>query len=179
MSPIRSIDEEALAVRCLLGDNKSQKVLFDTFYPKVYSTAMRILSDRAAAQDALQESFLKVFNNLGQWSRSAPLGAWIRRIVIRESLRTLKSKKELPWIDGYDVAEKEVSQSGISASQVIGAAENLPSGARAVFSLYYVEGYNHKEIYELLEISISTSKTQLMRTKTLIKNQLSQKEYEQ
>jgi len=174
MPQYTSIDDHTLVARCLDQSSQHQKALYDRYYPQVYPAARRILIDQALTEDALQEAWVQVFQKMHQWNRQGPLGAWIRRIVVRQALQILRSRRDLPWIDGLEpIAEPSRDETNISVQHIRQAAEQLPDGARAVFSLYLIEGYTHEEISQIVGISQSTSKTQLHRAKALLRQSLS------
>ena len=127
------------------------------------------------AEDMLQESFSYAFSRLGSFRFESSFGAWLKRIVVNTCINHLKKRKvdlvyteqhddPLPDNDFVDYAEIK-----FKADQVMKAMEKLPQGYRIVFSLYLLEGYDHKEIAEILGISESTSKSQFLRAKLKIK----------
>ncbi len=169
-----SIDDQTLAAHCIDQSREHQKALYDRYYPQVYPAARRILVDQALTEDALQDAWVQVFLKIDQWNRKGPLGGWIRQIVVRQALQILRSRKDLPWIDGLESTPDTPSEEApISLHHIREAAEQLPDGARVVFSLYLMEGYTHEEISQIVGISLSTSKSQLHRAKALLRKSLS------
>jgi RNA polymerase sigma factor (sigma-70 family) len=134
----------------------------------MYNTALRITRNTALAEDVLQESFLNAFQSLSYYRGDASFGSWLKRIVINKAI-TL-AKKESRWelieneeeLDSIEDVDTEPEYDLETVKQLI---TELPDGFRTVLSLYLLEGYDHKEIAEILDISESTSKTQYKRAK--------------
>lgn len=140
----------------------------------MYNTALRITGDQEDAEDVLQEAFVSAFQNLASYRADAAFGAWIKRIVINKALNHIqKSKKDMMIADEIEkidvVDEVETTEPEYSIESIKAAMKELPSGFRTVLSLYLFEGYDHKEISEILSISESTSKTQYKRAKDKLK----------
>ncbi len=143
----------------------------------MYSLCRRYFSREEEAQDALQESFIKVFGHLHQWREQGPLGAWIRKVVVNTSLNLLKSKeRERMHIDVESVsnlsADDADAMSQMNEEDLIALIREMPVGYRTVFNLFAIEGYAHKEIAEQLGVTENTSKTQFLKAKHWLKNKL-------
>lgn len=144
-----------------------------TLYAKaLLNTAYRILNNREDAEDVLQESFLKAFKHLHQFNYQSTFGAWIKRIVINRSIDLLKSNNKLTFVaESAAPALSEYPAEDVSLEQqeklnlLYNALHQLPNGYRTVFSLYMLEGYDHKEIASILNIAESASISQLSRAK--------------
>lgn len=162
--------------RCMDGDAQAQYALYDRYVVGMYNVAMRIVAQTETAEDVLQEAFSKVFQQLRTFRGQSTLGAWIKRIVVNTALQYLRSKNKLTFValddgsDWADTPQEEVEVWGATALH--NAIKKLPDGCRVVFTLYAVEDMGHKAIAEALGISESTSKTQYMRAKKLLKTQL-------
>jgi RNA polymerase sigma-70 factor (ECF subfamily) len=146
----------------------------------MFNVSVRITGDPDEAEDALQEAFISAFGNLGNYRGEASFGSWLKRIVVNKSINHLKKKRMemFPENEDFDVAEVEQEsqyQSEFSVEKVREAIENLPDGYRSVLSLYLIEGYDHQEIGEILNISESTSKSQLNRAKSKLREILTKK----
>jgi RNA polymerase sigma-70 factor (ECF subfamily) len=132
---------------------------------------MRYLSDHQTAEDAIIQSFTRVFKNLRKFSYQGPgsLGKWVRTILINESIRLLKKREILQFEENIKYLELQNPEANVlqemQAADIINLIEQLPMGYRTVFNLYVVEGYAHKEIAKILGISESTSKTQLKKAR--------------
>lgn len=157
--------ESELIESCLKNDRIAQRDLYDRYSKAMYTIAYRMSGDKELAADILQEAFIKVFRSLAKFRRESTLGAWIKTIVVRTALSKLKKQPkfdELPEADG-----SESSQWGdfLEAEYLEKAIKMLPSGYRTVFLLIEVEGYAHKEVAQLLGITVGTSKSQLFYAK--------------
>lgn len=135
----------------------------------MFNVALRMVKNSDEANDMLQNSFIDVFKNINTFRYQASFGAWMKRIVINNCINYLR-KKKLDLVElqeGYHDREiiAEPLPKGISIETVRKALMDLPQGYRAIFSLYAMEGYDHGEIAEILNISESTSKSQYSRAK--------------
>ncbi len=172
------LNEEDLVDKCLKGDRHAQEFLFNSHYQDLYLISMRYLSDHHDAEDAIIQSFTRVFKSLKRFTYQGQgsLGKWIRTILINESIRLLKKKRLLQFSDDVrqlDTHDHEANGlQNMQASDIIRMIEKLPTGYRTVFNLYVVEGYAHKEIAQMLGISESTSKTQLKKARHQLMDQL-------
>jgi RNA polymerase sigma-70 factor (ECF subfamily) len=134
-----------------------------------------MINQQEEAEDVLQEAFTYAFMRLSSFRFESSFGAWLKRIVVNTCINQLKKRRlELVYTDStYDVLpEEEVIDYGeinFEVEKVRKAIEKLPEGYRVVFSLYLLEGYDHKEIAEIMNISESTSKSQFLRAKKKIK----------
>lgn len=158
---------------CLAHDRPAQYQLYQRYKTAMFSCALRVLNDRALAQDALQDAFVQVFQQLASFRQQSPLGAWIRTIVLRQALASLRREQRMEVYDTERHPEPVVawhdSLTGEALEKAIG---ELPAGYRAVFCLIEVEGYAHREVAELLNISEGTSKSQLFHAKRLLQRKL-------
>jgi RNA polymerase sigma-70 factor (ECF subfamily) len=157
---------------CLKGDSKAQFEIYKKYAKAMYNTSFRILKNSAEAEDAMQEGFLRAFQNIHTYSGTVSFGAWLKKIVINCSLDALRRNKfEFEDIDNVKIvegADDEVDEQSIVSSkveQVKKAIALLPDGYRIVLTLYLIEGYDHDEIAEISGISASTSRSQLVRAR--------------
>ncbi len=142
------------------------------------NVAFRICNDLNQAEDLLQDSFVKAFKNLRSYKGTASFGSWLKRIVINTCLNHVKAQKlefeelredtKLPVDEPTDFNSHE-----LEVEQIKKGIAKLPTGYRLVISLYLLEGYDHNEIAEVLNISVSTSKSQYSRAKIKLKQNLS------
>ncbi|MGM0582068.1 MAG: RNA polymerase sigma factor [Bacteroidota bacterium] len=171
-----------LIISCKNGDHKAFKELYLLYAKSMFNIAFRILKNRDEAEDTIQEAFIKAYNKINQYNFQATFGAWLKKIVVNQALDYLR--KENKWMmnditDENLVEEQDIDWEDIDLKVDIvkRAIHNLPTGFRAVASLYLFEGYEHKEIAEILSISENTSKSQFHRAKKKIKDLI--KEYEE
>ncbi len=162
---------------CLDGDSRAQRDLYDKYKDAMFTLCYRICGDFDMASDVLQEGFVKVFRGLKSFRRESTLGAWIKTIVIRTAYNAVK-KQKIFFEPIENVGEESVIQWGdfLQAEYLEKAILSLPDGYRMVFMMIEVEGYAHKEVAEMLNISVGTSKSQLFYAKRklreLLKNQI-------
>jgi RNA polymerase sigma-70 factor, ECF subfamily len=156
---------------CKSGNPVAQGILFNTYYRQMYNLSMRIISNHHDVEDVLIISFTKVFDNIRKFEYRVDnsLNKWIKTIVINESIRFINSRNIISY--GEDLPEYENNMkydtdlSIIDVDQVYSIIETMPVGYRMVFNLFAIEGYTHKEISELLNITENTSKSQLRKAR--------------
>lgn len=168
-----------LIERCKSGDSIAQEEIYRRYAKNMYNTAFRILGHNAEAEDVLQESFLEVFTKISDYRGDSTFGAWLKRIVINRSISVLR-KRKLELVDNSNfenIAEEDLDFEIKDVNEdmvkwVKRGIDSLPDGYRVVLSLYLLEGYDHVEIAQILNISESTSKTQYSRAKAKLKKEL-------
>jgi RNA polymerase sigma-70 factor (ECF subfamily) len=147
--------------------------VYKLYYKAMFNTSLRIVNDDMEAEDVMQEAFLSAFEKINTYSGTVSFGAWLKRIVVNRSLDALgKRKAVFEDIENHvgirddssdDAAYREDLDTKVE--EVKAAIERLPEGYRVILSLYLIEGYDHDEIAEMLNISSSTSRSQLSRAK--------------
>ena len=163
---------DELIERCLQGDTLGYKELYVRYSKAMYNTCLRMLNNVAEAEDVLQESFIEAFKNLERFEHRTSFGGWLKQICINRSINQLK-KRKIDWVDiertaVYDHAdEKEIDEmeTNMQVESVKKAIMKLPDGYRTVLNLYLMEGYDHEEISEILQVAESTTRSQYMRAK--------------
>ncbi len=149
----------------------------------MFAIANRYLKDTAAAEDAMQEAFIKAFQKLGQFQGEVTFGAWLKRIVINTCLDAIKrTKMELQSLNEevftiVNDDEDWIIDSDSTASEILAAIEELPQKYKLTVKLFLLEGYDHQEISEILQISENASRTYLHRGKTKLKEKLKHLRY--
>lgn len=165
-----------LVERAKQGDQQAMYRLYKTHVQAMYNTCIRIVVNQFDAEDIIQESFVSAFGNLGSFRGDSTFGVWLKRIVINKSLNALKKKKySFDELDNLQIAYEETDDEAfpdISSETIHQAIKTLPEKARVVLNLYLLEGYLHKEIAEMLEISESTSKSQYQRARVLLQEKI-------
>ncbi|MCB0705044.1 MAG: RNA polymerase sigma factor [Saprospiraceae bacterium] len=176
MVPIAGSKEAELIKACMQNDQLAQRKLYDQYKRAMFTLCNRITGDYDLAQDVLQEGFVKVFRGLGSFRGESTLGAWIKTIIVRTAYGKLRSQK-MHFESLENVASDEVVDWGdyLQAEYLEKAINSLPDGYRTVFTLVEIEGYAHKEVAEMMEISVGTSKSQLFYAKRKLREIL--KEY--
>ena len=164
-------DINVLVEACKRGNEDAYMEVYRRYYRNMYNVALRILNDTAEAEDVMQESFLGAFNKLETFSGTVAFGAWLKKIVVNRALDVIKTRKALISIDQVpDITEEEVTEEylaykDMNVQSVKEAIFSLPEGYRVVLSLYLIEGYDHDEIAQILNISNATSRTQYHRAR--------------
>ncbi len=147
------------------------------------NTSYRLVGSVETAEDILQEAFTEAFKKLDSFRYESAFGAWLKRIVVNRSINELKRlKAELIFVEDVSAFDNEKSDNDdnteLNVKQIKQAMKKLPDGSRTIFSLYLLEGYSHKEIAEILNISESNSKSQYLRAKRKIKELLNEVSHE-
>jgi RNA polymerase sigma factor (sigma-70 family) len=161
-----------LVLACKQGSKKACYELYKLYSKAMLNVAFRIVGDIAEAEDVLQEAFLDAFNKVRDFRQDTTFGLWLKQIVINRSINMLRKRKmEMVDMDGEqleNIPEEEAADDEevlLKVAQVKEAMKLLPDGYRVVLSLYLLEGYDHEEIGEILNISENTSRTQFLRAK--------------
>lgn len=169
-----SINEKKIVEACLKGKATAQRALYEQYKGVMFAVCLRYARNTADAEDMLQDAFIKVFRDLHQYKPFGPLGGWIRTIVVHTALEhlrkyKLKNQSETDKILPIDPIEKSVALEQLSANELLEKIYELPDEYRVVFNLYAIEGYAHREIAEMLDISVANSKVRLNRARNSLK----------
>jgi len=172
------MSDQQIIEGCAKHDRKAQQVLYDKYSRFLLGICLRYASDKAEAEDILQESFLKIFFNIKNFSGTGSFIGWLRKVAVNTSIthyhKNLKYRYHVD-IEDYVSAETGVSsfeEDFFTSEELYRVLNELPTGYRMVFNLYAVEGYKHKEIAEILGIDTNTSKSQYSRAKAVIRDKL-------
>ena len=163
---------------CAKHERKAQQVLYDKYSRFLLGICIRYASDKAEAEDILQESFLKIFFNINDFSGTGSFIGWLRKIAVNTAITHYhKNLKYRYYVDIDEYVSVETGTVGFeedfySSEELFKVLNELPAGYRMVFNLYAVEGYKHKEIGEMLGIDTNTSKSQYSRAKAVIRDKL-------
>jgi len=173
-------EERLLIADCSRNNAKAQRALYERYYRKMYVVALRYAKTTFEAEDVLQESFIKIFQNIKDFSFESSLDYWIKRIVVNTALKqNRKILEKMHMEDITDMRDEPVEDIALSAynfQELLKMIQQLSTGYQMVFNLYAIEGYKHSEIAEMLGISEGTSKSQYSRAKTLIQKMLEKEE---
>jgi len=163
---------------CAKHERKAQKELYNRYSRFLLGVCLRYATDKAEAEDILQESFLKIFFNVKDFSGTGSFIGWLRKVAVNTAIthyhKNLKYRYHVD-IDEYVSVEAGVTsfeEDFFTSEELYKVLNELPAGYRLVFNLYAVEGYKHKEIAEMLGIDTNTSKSQYSRAKAVIRNKL-------
>ncbi|QTV06808.1 RNA polymerase sigma factor [Faecalibacter bovis] len=165
--------EELLIERLKKNDKKAQRELYDLHAKKMLAVCRSYISDNFYAEDCMINGFCKIFNHIQKFENKGSFEGWIRRIMVNECLTFLRSNKTLIYLDDtrvtdYDGIDDELDELEFTFN-VEEVLQQLPEAYRLVFNLHILEDYSHQEIAEVLNISVSSSKTQLFRAKAKLK----------
>jgi RNA polymerase sigma-70 factor (ECF subfamily) len=171
-------NEWELVEACRQNKRQAQQELYQRFVYMMKGICLRYGKDEVEAEDILQDAFVQAFRSLDQFSGTAPLGAWLRKITVNKALEVYRRNKKvtelkafLDWGNNNPVTpDTAIEQLGLE--DLLQKIQHLPVGFRTVFNLYSVEGYNHKEIGEMLGISEGTSKSQYSRARLMLRNMI-------
>ena len=173
------MDEKQLIKACINNDSKAQRLLYEKYDARFFAVCKRYFTDIQQAEDALVKGFLKIFQNLENYSFEGSFEGWMRRIMINECLMELRKNKVFHLnVDDYSssISSNQEASQQIEEDDAMKLLDYLPEGCRLVFTLYVIEGYKHKEIAESLGITEGTSKSQLNLAKTKLKDMLNKNE---
>jgi len=176
--------------QCKKGDKKAQEYIFNKYSPVLFGISLRYMKDRMHADDVMQDAFLTIFTKIKQFKGAGSFEGWIKRITVNTALMQLRrDKKEFTYefIENIKKEEKEeknldisdrksvINNADFSQNEIFDTLSKLPQGFRTVFNLYVIDGLKHKEIAEVLKISVGTSKSQLMRGRKKLEELLYEK----
>lgn len=178
-----NMDEAIVAQRCAGGNAKAQKELFMRHNDAMLVLCMRYITNKEDAREAMMDGFLAAYKNINsfEWRGDGSLGAWLRKVMVNQCLtklrkRTLRFEAADITDQQYEHGRQEEITGRLSAKEIITMIHSLPDGCRTVFNLHIFEQMGHAEIGKLLGISENTSKSQLHRARTLLKEKIVQKE---
>ena len=171
------MEEQILAEGCREGDGAARRELYDRFAGRLMAVCMRYAGDRATAEDLLHDAFLKIYGAFGKFSYRGPgsLRAWMERVTVNVALEWLRGRNRLGMTEldegrvAATVAEPAVSDvEQVPREVLLRFVSELPEGYRAVFNLYCIEEYSHREIARMLGINEKSSSSQLFRARALL-----------
>lgn len=168
--------DRELILGCIREERDCQLEVFRRYSGKMLSVCLRYSRHHMEAEDILQDAFIKVFDNIDKFQHKGSFEGWIRRIVVNTALKNYQKssyKKERIGLETYeDQPLAPEALSTLSEQELLKLISKLPDGYRQVFNLYVIEGYSHKEIAEMLSIGESTSRSQLVKARNILKTQV-------
>lgn len=165
--------EQEIIRGCKRGNEKAYRQLVEQYAPMLKGVCVRYMKDTTLADDILQETFIRIFQNIHQYTGDGAFGGWLRKIAVTTALKALR-KNTLPTeeldlkLNGHDSGEID-QEVRFNVEEIIQTINTLPEHYRHVFNLYIVEGYSHAEIAALLEINESTSRARLTRAREMVR----------
>ncbi len=168
---------DTLLSRCLQNDRNAQFCFYEKYSKKVFGICMRYAKNNTDAEDILQEGFIKVFKYLKDYSGKGSLEGWMRRIMVTTALNYYKKKnllnKDIDPENTHAALPNDYEVlSAMSHKELLVLVRQLPFGYQTVFNLNTIEGYSHKEISDIMNISVNTSKSQLSRAKHSLRKKI-------
>jgi RNA polymerase sigma-70 factor (ECF subfamily) len=167
---------EKLIENCKQRDVKSQSEVYQLFAGKLFALCLKYSKNYQEAQDNLQDGFITIFNKIDQFQHKGSFEGWLKRIMVNTALQKYREKNVLNLISDEipDDAQVEVDETTLSLDYLLEIIQELPNRYRLVFNLYVLDGYSHREISEMLEISEGTSKSNLSRARQILKKKVEQ-----
>jgi RNA polymerase sigma factor (sigma-70 family) len=172
-------NENDLIKGCIAGIRKYQEELYNIHSSKMYAVCLRYCKDADDAQDVLQDGFVKIFKNLEKFRFEGSFEGWIRRIFVNTAIEHYRKKSNNFSINEQIETGLEdlntTALDNLALKDLMSVISELSPGYKAVFNMYVIEGYSHKDIGEILKISEGTSKSQLARAKSILQKILKEK----
>ncbi|EIA09087.1 RNA polymerase sigma factor [Flavobacterium frigoris] len=175
MKVINLHQEEKEIIQLAVDNNRqAQQQIYTRFSPKMLSICRLYVKDIQQAEDVMITSFMKVFTSLKNFQHNGSFEGWIRRIIVNECISFLRVNKKVNFIEDAVYVEEsdEVEECELSSDDIQFMIDNLAVGYKMVFNLYAIEGFKHKEIAVMLEISEGTSKSQLSHARKILQQQI-------
>ena len=171
------MNEQQLIQGCKARERKAQKELYETYARKMMAVCLRYINDGETAADMLQDGFVKVFSAVDSYTGSGSFEGWIRRIIVNVCLEHLRKSDVLRGAVDLENTSELVSLGdspigNLTEKELLQLIANLPEGFRTVFNLFAIEGYSHREISHLLNISEGTSRSQYTRARQVLQRKI-------
>ncbi len=172
------LNEEQLIEGIKQGDSQCQSLFYKKHASFLYGMALRYTQSEEDAKDVLQDAFIKIFDNIKQYSGKGAVGAWMTRVVINQALKLYHRRQKHQMLSLDDENQEEIRDESIIASDMLthemllGFIHDLPDGYQMVFNLCEIEGYSHEEVAEMLNCTASTSRSQLSKAKNSLRKKI-------
>lgn len=174
------MSQEELILHCKKGDRKAQEQLYRTYSGVLYGICLKYSNNKTEAEDSLHDSFMTIYDKIGQFTFKGSFEGWMKRITVNTVLQKYRKEEYLSVVN--ENTEEEITvdneESDIPLQTLLGYIQELPNKYRTTFNLYVLDGYTHKEIGELLGTSIGTSKSNLARARMLLKEKIETKVFQ-
>lgn len=173
--------EKELIKRCSLHDSIAQEELYRMYAPKMLGVCIRYVRDRELAQDLMHDGFITVFSKIGDFRGDGSFEGWMRRVFVNTALGHLRKNNVLAEAAQIDVTIQLSNHDSsaierLGAKELMGFIETMPEGYRTVLNMFAIEGYSHREIAQMLNISEGTSRSQYLRAKAYLHKVLKEAE---
>lgn len=165
---------EKLIRKCKKQDIKAQEELYRIYSGKLFGLCLKYSNNYQQAEDNLQDGFVTIFKKISQYQDKGSFEGWMKRIIINTALQKYRKEKFLNVIneDLLEEQEVEIDEEELSVDFLLKLIQELPPRYREVFNLYVLDGNSHKEIAEILNISQGTSKSNLARARSILKERI-------
>ena len=170
--------EDELIRGCIKEEAFCQKEVFNRYAGRMLGVCNRYARNNADAEDILQDAFIKIFEKIHQFKFEGSFEGWVRRIMVNTALKKYSLRRYEKEVSGYEIRDRDESGMEPSAythltqKELLELINNLPDGYRMIFNLYVIEGYQHDEIAEMLGIQAGTSRSQLVKARTMLQKQI-------
>jgi RNA polymerase sigma factor (sigma-70 family) len=166
--PVHLTEKEFIRA-CVREERWAQQLLYEEYYSPMMAICLRYANNQDDALDMLHEGFIKVFRNISKYQAGTSLGAWIRRVMVNTCIdhyRKLVRRRTEDIEEAYHLSSLDPDAvSNCSTQEILDAVQTLSPAYRTVFNLYVIDGYPHKEIAEMLMITESTSRSNLVKAR--------------
>jgi RNA polymerase sigma factor (sigma-70 family) len=177
MANASNLTEGELIQQCINSDRLCQKFFYKKYASKMFGVCLGYVGSRDEAKDILQDGFIKVFASLKDYKGVGSLEGWVRKIIVNTAIdyyrKTMKDPRKQDMEKAKNIEVEAHILEGLHAKELLELIHKLPEGARVIFNLYVIEGYNHNEIAHMLNISQGTSKSQFSRARGLLQEWIS------
>lgn len=168
---------EQLITKCKKQELKAQEQLYRLYSGKLFSVCLKYAGNYAEAEDNLQDAFLTIFQKIAQYKNKGSFEGWMKRIAINTALQRYRKQQVFEIVNEelLETPEVEIGEEHISLDYLLKIVQELPERYRMVFNLYALDGFSHKEIAEMLDITTGTSKSNLARARGILKGKVEKK----
>lgn len=171
------MSQEELILHCKKGDRRAQEQLYRTYSGVLYAICVKYSKNKTEAEDSLHDSFMTIYEKIGQFTSKGSFEGWMKRITVNTVLQKYRKEEHLSVVNENTEEELvvETEDQDISLQTLLGYIQELPNKYRTTFNLYVLDGHTHKEIGELLGTTAGTSKSNLARARILLKEKIETK----
>lgn len=165
---------EQLIEQCKKNDVKAQGQIYKLFASKLFSICLKYSGNYAEAEDNLQDAFVTIFNKISQFKNKGSFEGWMKRITINTALQRYRGVGVYDLVNEHQIPDEtiEIDEDAIRMDFLLKIIQELPNRYRLVFNLYVMDDYSHKEIAEMLDITVGTSKSNLARARMILKEKI-------
>ena len=178
---LKELHIDTLLQGCRNGKQSAQLEVYNRYYKAMYNTALRIVKDSQEAEDVMQDSFLNAFTKLASFKGEVTFGAWLKRIVINNSIHHYRKQIKRNEVSLENVMYKVEDNDGVSedygvterkAQKVMDAMKQLKDNYRVSLTLHLIEGYDYEEISQIMDISYANCRTTISRAKESLRKKM-------